>query len=190
MRTKNIVLIGAAFAIGFLLTKLGKRQQADITHLIEKAIYKGFAEIKNSKLAVQNSKSTNIKIFAQRMIDDHVAMNQKITEITRSKNIPTPTIDNYIDNGEPYLLNPASDEFFDEDYVDYQLTAHNDLVKLFKKIRDFGDPEIQVFFTHALEQLDHHLRMAQDLADTFHTNNIPTSPLKNTDFVEEPNYKV
>ncbi len=189
MRTKNILLIGAAFTVGFLLTKLPKRQQADITHLIEKAVYKGFAEIKNSKLAVQNSQSTNIKIFAQRMIDDHIAMNQKITEITRSKNIYIPTIDNYIENGEPYLMSSHNDEFFDEEYVDYQLTAHKDMVKLFKKIRDFGDPEIEAFFTHALEQLSHHLRMAQDLADTFHTNNIPTSPLQNADFVEEPNYK-
>ena len=189
MRAKRIVLLGVAFAAGFLLTKLTKRQDKNITHLIEEAIYKGFAEIQNSKLALEKSNSTNIKIFAQRMIDDHIALNQKLTDIARSKGIPTPEIERHLDEVEPYLASYRNDDSFDECYVDHQLSVHRDIVQLFRKIGASNDAEINQFAIHAVEHLGHHLRMAQDLADTFHTNNIPTSSPYQADFVEEPNYK-
>ena len=189
MRAKSILLIGTAFAAGFLLTKLTKREATNITQLIEEAIYKGFAEIQNSKLALEKSNSTNIKIFAQRMIDDHIALNQKLSEIARTKGIPTPEIEQHLDQVEPYLAFYRNDDSFDESYVDHQLNTHQDVVKLFRKIEASDDYDIRQFAARAVEQLGHHLRMAQDLADTFHTNNIPTSS-PYADFVEEPNYKI
>lgn len=188
MRAKNILLIGAAFAAGFLLTKITKRQDQKITLLIEEAIYKGFAEIQNSKLALEKSDSTNIKIFAQRMIEDHIALNQKLTDIAHSKGIPIPELDQHLDEVEAYLAS-YDDDSFDECYVDHQLNSHRDIVKLFRKMGASDDPEINQFSAHAVEHLGHHLRMAQDLADTFHSNNIPTSSSYQGDFVEEPNYK-
>lgn len=189
MRAKNILLIGAAFAAGFLLTKITRRQETTTAQLIEKAIYKGFAEIQNSKLALDKSNSTNIKIFAQRMIEDHIALNQKLTDIANTKGIPIPNIEQHLDQVEPYLASYSGDDSFDEAYVDNQLQVHYEIVNLFKKIGTSDDPEISKFAIHAVEHLGHHLRMAQDLADTFHTNNIPTSSPYQADFVEEPNYK-
>jgi putative membrane protein len=189
MRANSILLIGASFVAVFLLKKITKRQDKNIPQLIEEVMYKGFAEIQNSKLALEKSNSTNIKIFAQRMIDDHIALNQKLTDIARAKGIPTPEIERHLDAVEPYLASYRNDESFDECYVDHQLTVHRDVVKLFRKIGASDDPEINQFATQAVEHLGHHLRMAQDLADTFHTNNIPTSSPYQNDFVEEPNYK-
>lgn len=189
MLTKNILLTGTAFAAGFLLTKLLKQSKADIHYLIEKAFCEGVAEIQNSKVALEKSNSTNVKIFSQRMIDDHIALNQALSNIATTKGISIPNIEQYPNKIEPYKAVYRNDENFDESYVDHQLNAHKDIIKLFRKIRTSDDPDISQFAARTLEQLNHHLRMAQDLADTFHSNNIPTSS-SHPDFVEEPNYKM
>lgn len=189
MYAKSILLMGAAFTAGFLFTVFSKKPGTNINQLIEEAIYKGFAEIKNSKMALEKSTSTNIKIFAQHMIDDHATLNQKLSDIANAKGIPIPDIEQHLDKIEPYLAFYRGDETFDESYVDHQLKCHKDAVELFRKIGASDDSDIRQFALRATEQLNQHLRMAQDLADTFHTNNIPTSSSQNPDFVEEPNYK-
>lgn len=189
MHARNIVLIGTAFAAGFLFTKLKEQREIDIAQLVEDALHKGLAEIKNSKMALEKSNSTNIKVFAQRMIDDHTALNQQLVNLANSRNIPLPDTE-HEDTENPYLMLAGSDDSFDEDYVNHQLNIHRDIIKLFRRFSRSDDTEIRDFQTRILDQLSHHLKMVQDLKATFHTNNIPTSSLSDKDFVEEPDYKV
>lgn len=190
MHARNILLIGTAFAAGFLLTKLKEHQESDLGSLLKDAMSKGVAEIQNAKFALEKSNSTNIKVFAQRMIDDHTALNQQLIDIAHSHNIPIPDIEQYPDIAKPYLIAFNSDDSFDEDYVNHQLNSHQDMIELFRKFGRSNDAGIREFLSRILDQLGHHLQMAQDLDATFRTNNIPTSSPQNTDFVEEPDYKV
>lgn len=190
MRAKNMLLVGAAFAAGFALTKISKRNQIDIKGFIEEALAKGVAEIFNSRLALQTSQSTNIKIFAQRMIEDHTSLNQQLHDLAKKYTVAVPDSDAQANAAKPYQIALEPEEPFDEKYVNHQLNSHREMIKLFRFIGRSEDAEIRDFLSRILDQLSHHLRMAQELADSFHSNNIPTAPAVQTDFVEEPDYKV
>lgn len=190
MQTKNMLILSGAFAAGLLITALNKSRKMNSAQLIEKIITKGFSEIQNSKLALEKSNSTSIKIFAQRMIDDHNSINQQLMTLARSKNLSTPDLEKYMDGNTHHSLSFSSEESFDEDYVNHQLGIHKEMIKLFRMSERAEDIEIRKALSGILDQLGHHLQMTKDLADTFRTNNIPTSSSQRTEYVEEPDYKI
>ena len=50
----------------------------------------GQFEIESSQLALKTSSNDEIKKFAQKMIDDHTAADQKLTETLKQANLPAP----------------------------------------------------------------------------------------------------
>ena len=190
MQAKDMLLIGAAFAAGFALTKIGKQDRVNMKTFIEEALAKSASEINHSKLALEKSQSTNIKIFAQRMIEDHISLNQQLTELAQKYDLSIPDLEKQANTTRIYRVEFKNEELFDQEYVNHQLNSHRDMIKLFRLIGRSEDPEIRNFLSRVLDQLSHHLRMAQELAESFHSNNIPTTPISQTDFVEEPDYKV
>ncbi|MEB0015008.1 DUF4142 domain-containing protein, partial [Glaciimonas sp. Cout2] len=56
---------------------------------VEEASAKGMAEIQTSQLAMDKSKSADVKSFAQMMITDHTDANQKLAAIATGLNLKT-----------------------------------------------------------------------------------------------------
>lgn len=189
MHTKSALLVGAAFVAGATLTRFIKKD-VDLKNFINEALAKGFAEIQSSRLALEKSNSTNVKIFAQRTMDDYNTFNQRLIEIARKKAISVPAIEDYRDAAEPYIIRINNEASFDQQYVNHRLNSHKEMIKLFRLTGRSNDPLLRDFLSHTLAQLDQHLRMAQELAETLHSNTIPTTSPQTTDFVEEPDYKV
>jgi len=85
MHAKNALLVGAAFVAGATLTKLIKVRDIDLQNFLDEALAKGFSEIQSARLALEKSNSTNVKIFAQRTMDDYNTFNQRLIEIGKKK---------------------------------------------------------------------------------------------------------
>lgn len=195
MKATDILLISAAFAAGYALTGVRERQHFDLTEFIEEAVAKGIAEVETAKLALQKTSSTNIKIFAQLMIDDHIALNQELLAIAHRKHLNVADEVQLMDAARQYFLSVSDENAFDEDYVNHQLQFHKDAIDHFRTAARSNDQEVREFLFFILGKLNHHLCMAQELVGIFHSNVIPTSTDKDVigdspKFVEEPNYTV
>jgi putative membrane protein len=193
MKTTDVLLVSAAFAAGYALISARERQYFDLAEFIEEAVAKGIAEVETAKLALQKTSSTDIKIFAQLMIDDHIALNRELLAIARRKHLDVTEEAQLMQSARQYLLPMEDDSAFDADYVNHQLQFHKEAIDHFRTAARSNDQEVRQFLFFILDKLSHHLRMAQELEVTFRSNVIPTSSNEDVisnsaKFVEEPNY--
>lgn len=195
MKATDVLLVSAAFAAGYALTSARERQHFDLAEFIEEVVAKGIAEVETAKLALQKTSSTDIKIFAQLMIDDHIALNQELLAIARRKQLDVVDEAQLMESARQYFLPVANESEFDEDYVNHQLQFHKEAIDHFRTAARSNDQEVRQFLFFILDKLSHHLRMAQELEATFRSNVIPTSSSEDVisnsaKFVEEPNYTI
>jgi putative membrane protein len=121
-------------------------------------------EIQSSKLALEKSKSADVKKFAQEMITQHQGTSAKLKATLKSANItvtPPTTLDarrqGMIDN-----LKSASAADFDKVYLDQQTNAHREAVTLFKSYADDGDnPGLKKLAAATAPVIQSHLDMVQ-----------------------------
>jgi putative membrane protein len=123
-------------------------------------------EIEASKLALQKSKSAEVKQFAQMMIKDHTATTAKVKSILSSANLqvtPPTALDDrrqgMIDN-----LKAASAADFDKVYLDQQTAAHQEALATMKSYADDGDnPALKQFAAETAPKIQQHYDKAQQL---------------------------
>jgi putative membrane protein len=122
-------------------------------------------EVKAANLALQMSKSAEVKKFAQQMITDHTASTNKLKALLPTSGAGvTPPADlderrkGLIDN-----LNAAGDKF-DEVYIDQQVAAHGEASTLFHTYADNGDnAPLKAFAAEIVPKIDMHLEMVKGL---------------------------
>lgn len=89
-------------------------------------------EIQSSELALQRSQDQEVQAFAQRMIGDHTASSQRMTEAAQQEGIPMSAA---MDQRHQEMLNQLSaqqGEAFDAAYLQGQVQAHEEAVALFE----------------------------------------------------------
>ena len=96
-------------------------------------------EIKAAQIALQKSKSPDVKAFAKMMATDHTAMTNELKPlITKAGKTPATALDQrrqgLLDN-----LNAASAQDFDKTYIDQQVAGHDETLTLVKGYADNGD---------------------------------------------------
>lgn len=142
----------------------GQLARADAAFLKD-ATQASLAEIEGSKLAVSKATSPQVKAFADQMITDHTKMSEQVKALAASKKVELPTEPSMKQKAELKLIDTAKGASFDERYASrIGVASHEDTVKLFRKAStDAKDPEVKKLATEALPQLEHHLKMAQEL---------------------------
>ncbi len=128
---------------------------------VEKATIGGKFEIDSSKLALEKSKNTDVRSFAQKMIDDHTQANEKLTAALPKAGVKASDVPTTLDEKHQKKLDKlreAKAEDFDKDYVDAQEDAHDEAVSLFKDYAKDGDNVVlKDFASTTLPTLqDHH----------------------------------
>ena len=168
INNKNIVITGAALAIGAgaVCAALWRKTQLSSSSFIEEASMKGIAEMESAKLALQKSTSSNVKAFAQQMIDDHAAVNREIQAIAARKHIHLASEAALTDKAKAFVLKHKEGQSFDEAYAEHQIKAHKGAIALFRRATKCKDADIRYFAAVTLSKLDSHLKMAQKLADS------------------------
>ncbi|WP_028034483.1 DUF4142 domain-containing protein [Chelativorans sp. J32] len=121
-------------------------------------------EIESSRLALEKTKSDDVREFAQQMVDDHTKAGEEMTQAAASdgvNDVPK-TLDAAHKQMVTQLENASADQF-DSDYVQMQVMAHQQAVALFSGYSK-QQGALADFAEKTLPTLQQHLEHAQQLA--------------------------
>lgn len=138
---------------------------ADSTqNFVDKAAVGGMFEVDSSKLAQDRAKDQQVKNFAERMIADHGAANEKLKKIAIEQKLQVPTQPDAAHKSDLEKLQNTTTGF-DQPYVDMQRSAHADAVNLFQSYANDGDnPGLKAFAAETLPTLKMHQQMIEKIA--------------------------
>jgi putative membrane protein len=120
-------------------------------------------EIAASKIALKNSNDPHVRKFAQQMIADHTKLSNAMSALVAKKGFKqTPAADSALVG----KLQTLKGKEFDQAYVEQiGVEAHQRAVDLFQQESQSGaDSQLKAAAAHALPTIQHHLKMAQQLA--------------------------
>jgi len=124
-------------------------------------------EVQTSELVSQRASRQEVKDFAAMMVRDHRATTQELTTLAPTINLtaPTPQIDSSRQSRID-TLRGQSGESFDDAYLDEQVEAHENAVRLFENYL-VGAPAgpLRDWATTTLPKLRTHLTQVQALED-------------------------
>jgi putative membrane protein len=125
----------------------------------------GMAEVDLGKLAEQKSTNPQVKHFAQQMVNDHSAANEKLDALASSKQAAIPKTLDASHQAERAKLEALSGNSFDKAYVESQVKDHEKAVALLEKEISSGqDADAKAFAQSVLPTIRHHLEEARTLA--------------------------
>ena len=141
----------------------GQAQLAEVDlDFAKEAAQGGLIEVRLGELAQQQAKSTEVKDFGQRMVDDHGQANDKLTQIAEQKGIELPQDLSEEAQGTYEELQQKSGAEFDEAYMDEMVSDHEDDVAAFEDyVENAEDPDLRSFAEETLPTLKEHLELAK-----------------------------
>ncbi len=161
---QTINFSAAALALLFGVTALPVLAGQSAEDFVDEASAKGIAEVESAKLALEESRSEDIRNYAQMMIDDHTAANQELKKLAQQKQLEVSDDATLMDQAKTMMLQLREGESFDEAYAANQVTAHEQTIELFREqVREGEDEELKSFAREKLPKLEEHLNKAQQL---------------------------
>jgi putative membrane protein len=92
---------------------------------LHRALEGGMGEIEISKLAAEKASSDSVKELAQKLVDDHTAMKDKLEPVAASSGVKPPKKLAKADQQELTKLSGLTGQDFDREYLAYELKAHH-----------------------------------------------------------------
>jgi len=139
-------------------------QQMQDKLFVQKATEGGIAQVQFGKLALQKG-SPEVKEFAQKMIDDHTALNKEMANVADSIGTMLPRKMSKDDQAEYNKLNGLSGDEFDKEYILYIAKGHREDMRNFRmEVSVAADPELQAEVAKAAMTIREHLMMLTKLA--------------------------
>jgi putative membrane protein len=128
----------------------------------------GKAEVELARLALERSQNTDVRQFAQMMLDDHSKANTALASLASSKNLELPASITPEQQAAADKLKKESGSAFDQAYVAQMVNDHTEAVDLFEDATQAStlDPDIRQFAEKTLPTLQHHKQQATQLAAT------------------------
>lgn len=135
------------------------------TDFLKDVAHANQAELEAARQAANKASNTEVKAYAQTMLDEHGKLGKDLSALAASKNVSLPTEPSLIDKGKLKVLGMRDNASFDKHYVNSMgIDAHEDAIKRFQKeINDGKDAEVKAFASNNLANLQRHLQMAKDL---------------------------
>jgi putative membrane protein len=124
----------------------------------------GIADVAVGRLALANSKSSDVQRFALAAIADHDTANDELKILARKKGLTVIEEAAAVENAE-HMMADVTTEDFDKAYANEQLKTHEALIRLFSTAASqVSDEELRNYAVEKLPMLQRHLEMATDLA--------------------------
>jgi len=135
------------------------------TQFLKHAAEAGLAEVEAARLAMEKGVNTQVKGYAQHMIDEHTRMHAELRTLASAKLVRLPIESSIGQRTRIKLLSASDGASFDRKYADTMgVKAHQDTMKLFQKAAaSASDPQVKAFAEKALPSLQQHLQTAREL---------------------------
>jgi putative membrane protein len=132
---------------------------------LQRAAQNGQTELASSKMALERGLDTQVKGFAQQMLDDHGKAASALQALAGAKGVSLPTQPSLRQKARLKLLGGATGARFDQRFADVMaVAAHRDTVQRFEKAASTAtDGEVRAFAQATLPTLRNHLKMATEL---------------------------
>lgn len=145
-------------------TASGKLSWGD-RRFVTKSADSGMSEVQIAQLATQQASNSEVKSFAQTLVDDHTKVNDELKGLASQKNVK---LDDDTDQDRAYKkLAKKSGAEFDQEFVEHMIDGHEASIKRFEEAaKDAKDSDIRAFASKHIEHLRGHLQKAQSLKQT------------------------
>ena len=130
---------------------------------VKTAALDGMTEVELGKLAASKSSTSDVKKFAQKMVQDHEQANQQLTAIARAKGLAVPTKLDAKHEAMVKELSSKSGAAFDSAYASHMAKAHTKAVALFEAASQSSDSDLAAFAKKTLPTLQEHQQLANNL---------------------------
>ena len=132
---------------------------------IDQAAAGGMAEVDLGRLAREKAGARDVRAFGARMVADHTRANNRLMALAKRLNMtPAGTPDPQQQSMHDQLA-AASGADFDKQYIEGQVTAHQQTIQLFEGEAQGGqDAQLKRFARETLPTLRMHLRRAEAIA--------------------------
>lgn len=168
---KSNRLLRTAFVVSLCAAPLAYSQKFPLTlnhgdsSFVKDAAEGGMDEVKLGQLALTNAMNPRVKMFGQRMVDDHTKLGNELQAVASRKNITMPTDITTKQKASYKMLSNKTGAEFDKAYISDMVKDHEEDVAAFQKEANSGaDDDVKAFASKALPTLQEHLKMAQDIA--------------------------
>lgn len=153
-----LVLCAPAFAADVVL---------DDSTFVRSAAQAGIAEVELSKLALATSRDPEVRAFAEQMVSDHEKANEELSSLAEEGRVSMPTTPDSEQQVAISELKGESGSEFDEDYAQRMAADHGKAVALFRAAAQSRGlaPALAQYAKRTLPTLEHHQKMAEELAD-------------------------
>jgi putative membrane protein len=156
--------VGGAVGMASAATAGGRSS----TMFLKNAAIGNAYEIEAARIALDRSRSEEVKGFARQMIDDHTtAANQLRSALATSEAKDVGDIPDQLDNRRRGLiehLRDAPESDFDKRYVDQQVTSHQETATLLENYAENGDnSQLRSWANSVLPVVRRHLEQAKRL---------------------------
>jgi putative membrane protein len=141
----------------------------DAKGYVEKAAIGDMFEVQSSEVALQKTKDTSLRKFAEHMVNDHSRLSHKLKDTLKSANVavtPPAKLDQAHEEKLAQLRSASGDQF-DRAYREMQLEGHKEALKLHTDYSKSGDNEaLKRFASETAPVVQQHLNEIQALNKT------------------------
>ena len=169
----GVIAIGLSPA--FAIAQAGADTASQDKMFVAKSAEGSMAEIEMSKLALQKSKNSEIKTFAQKMVDDHTMLISNMKPFADQMGVQPPTKLNKEHMDEMARLRAMSGDKFDKEYITAMVGDHHKDLGEFKAEADTtSNAELKTTVQSGMEVVKMHTDMIDQIAQK---NGITTPPM-------------
>jgi putative membrane protein len=132
---------------------------------VRKAAEGGMAEIQMGQLAAQKGSSDDVKQFGQKMVDDHMMLNEGMKPVAEQMGVRAPNKLNKKDQEEYDKLNGLSGEDFDKEYLMAMVKDHRQDLREFR-MEDSAtqNTDLKGAVDKAIPVIQQHMQMVAKMA--------------------------
>ena len=132
---------------------------------LKKAAQAQIAEVEAGKLAQNKAVSEDVKQFGEKMEQDHGKTLEELQALAKNTGVTLPEAPDAAHKAQAKQLETAEGKDFDKTYLAHAGVADHKAAKaLFEKGAKSKNPEISAFAKKTLPHIEHHLKMAQQMA--------------------------
>jgi putative membrane protein len=131
---------------------------------VQQAAIGGLAEVQEGQIAVSRGKAADVKLFGQRMVDEHTSNNKALMALAEQKRVTVPTAPDAKHASALAALQKESGAAFDRAYITGQVSGHEEMASLMQsEIQSGSDSDLKAFAEKTLPVIQEHLQMAKRL---------------------------